>query len=109
MSRGAGLTELAAIVDAFLPAHGEFSGPIYKQPSPSAAEYSIRDYVTEAAQLLEHAGLLVPKHYESNGNWDPPRLGDDATRADGAGRWVGREPRRGVGAAGIAMCRTAPP
>jgi hypothetical protein len=59
---GGGLTELTAIVDTFLPPHGEFTGPIYKQPPLSAAEYNIRDIVSEAAQLLEHAGLLIPKH-----------------------------------------------
>jgi hypothetical protein len=61
-----GLTELAAIVD-ILPPHGEFTGPIYKQPAPSAAEYTIRDIVREAAQRLEHAGLVIPKQYESYG------------------------------------------
>jgi hypothetical protein len=66
---GLGVTQLEAILDTFLPPHGEFSGAIYKKPQPSAAEYSIRDMVREAAQLLEHAGLLIPKHYESNGNW----------------------------------------
>jgi len=75
---GDGLTELAAIVDTFLPPHGEFTGPIYKQPLPSAAEYSIRDIVSEAAQRLEHAGLLIPKHYASNGNWT--HLGWGTTR-----------------------------
>ncbi len=64
-----GLTELAVIVNTFLPPHGEFTGAMYKQPPPSAAECSIRDIVREAAQLLEHAGLLIPKQYESNGNW----------------------------------------
>src|SRR5437868_4206395 len=58
---GIGLTELAVIVDTFLPPHGEFTGAIYKKPRPSAAEYSIRDSVYEAAQLLEHAGLLILK------------------------------------------------
>jgi hypothetical protein len=75
---GGGLTELAAIVDTFLPPHGEFTGPVYKQPAPSAAEYSIRDVVREATQLLEHSGLLVQQHYESNGNWT--HLGWGTTR-----------------------------
>jgi hypothetical protein len=66
---GHGLVELAGVSDSFLPPHGEFTGAIYKRPPPSAAEYRIRDILREATQLLEHAGLLIPKHYESNGNW----------------------------------------
>jgi hypothetical protein len=92
---GLGVTELEAILDTFLPPHGEFTGAIYKRPSPSAAEYSIRDLVREAAQLLEHAGLLIPKHYESNGNWTV--LGWGTTRLGRAALTDGSVERR-VGA-----------
>jgi hypothetical protein len=89
---GLGVTQLDAILDTFLPPHGEFSGAIYKKPRPSAAEYSIRDMVREAAQLLEHAGLLIPKHYESNGNWTV--LGWGTTRLGRAALTDGSVERR---------------
>jgi hypothetical protein len=78
MSRGMVLRNSQALSTPSCPRSGEFTGPIYKQPPPSVAEYSIRDIVSEAAQRLEHAGLLIPKHYESNGNWT--HLGWGTTR-----------------------------
>ena len=87
-----GLTELAVIVNTFLPPHGEFTGPIYKQPPPSGAEFSIRDLIREALQSLEHAGLLIPKNYESNGNWT--HLGWGTTRLGRAALTDGSVERR---------------
>jgi hypothetical protein len=64
-----GLTEIAAIVDMFMPPHGEFTGSPWKAPAHSPAEYRIRDMISDAVQVLEHACLLKPAWYESNGNW----------------------------------------
>jgi hypothetical protein len=66
---GQGLTEITVMVETFLPPHGEFTGPVWKAPARSAAEYRIRDMVSDAVQILEHACLVKPSWYESNGNW----------------------------------------
>jgi hypothetical protein len=99
------LVELATVGDTFLPPHRQFTGAIYKQPPPSAAEYRIRDILREAAQVLEHAGLLIPKHYESNGNWTV--LGWGTTRLGGRRSSTGRSSvalrRRRLGLSRLAL------
>jgi hypothetical protein len=64
-----GMKEVGDVIDAMLPPHGEYSGPFYKWPRPSTAEYRLRDLVREGLQVLEHARLLMPKGYSTNGNW----------------------------------------
>jgi hypothetical protein len=64
-----GIKEVGEVVGAMLPPHGEYPGPFYKWPQPSAAEYRLRDLVREGLQVLEHARLLMPKGYSTNGNW----------------------------------------
>ena len=64
-----GLLELDGIVDAFLPAQGEWSGAPWKAPAAPEALLRLRDLVREGVQALEHDGLLMPKGHSSNGNW----------------------------------------
>jgi len=63
------MKEIGDVLDAMLPPHGEYPGPFYKWPQPSAAEYRLRDLTREGLQVLEHARLVMPKGYSTNGNW----------------------------------------
>jgi hypothetical protein len=63
------MREIDAMMDAFLPAHGEWTGAPWKEPDPPQAFFVMRDLIREGVQVLEHAGLLMPKGYSSNGNW----------------------------------------
>jgi len=66
---GSGIMEIGGVIDVFLPPHGEFNGPVWKIPEPSEAEYRLRDLIREGVQALEHASLLMPEGYSTNGNW----------------------------------------
>jgi hypothetical protein len=63
-----GMLEMAEIIDAFLPPHGEWTGPIYKAPAPPEGLLRLRDVVREGLQVLEHAGLVMVKGYNIQGN-----------------------------------------
>jgi hypothetical protein len=65
----AGMLEVGAIVDACLPPHGEWTGSPWKEPPAPDALLLLRDLIREGVQVLEHAGLLMPKGYSTNGNW----------------------------------------
>jgi hypothetical protein len=64
-----GMKEIGDVIEAMLPPNGEYPGPFYKWPQPSAAEYRLRDLIRQRLQVLEHARLLMPKGYSTNGNW----------------------------------------
>jgi hypothetical protein len=63
-----GMLEVAEIVDAFLPPHGDWTGPIYKAPAPPEGLLRLRDVVREGLQVLEHAGLVMVKGYTIQGD-----------------------------------------
>jgi hypothetical protein len=93
---GQGLRDIASVVDSFLPPHAEFSGSPWKAPAHSAAEYGIREMVSDAVQVLEHACLLKPSWYESNGNWT--NIGYVTTRRGRAALADGSVERRAAAA-----------
>jgi hypothetical protein len=64
-----GMLEVAHIVDAFLPPHGDWAGAIYKAPPPPEGLLRLRDVVREGLQVLEHAGLLMVKGYNIQGDF----------------------------------------
>src|SRR4051794_2134646 len=64
----AGLLEFGAVVDAFLPAHGTWTGTPWKAPAPPEALLRLNDVIREGLQVLEHAGLLAPKGYNIQGD-----------------------------------------
>ena len=75
---GAGMIELGAITDYFLPDYG---APRAGDTS-SAEEYALRDLIAEGVQVLEHARLVRPT-FGYGGNlagygWTTTRLGRTA-------------------------------
>jgi hypothetical protein len=63
-----GMLEVAEIVDVFLPPHRDWTGPVYKAPPPPEGLLRLRDVVREGLQVLEHAGLVMLKGYNIQGN-----------------------------------------
>jgi hypothetical protein len=64
-----GMLEVPAIVDAFLPPHGDWTGSPWKAPAAPEGLLRLRDTIREGLQILEHAGLLMPKGYNIQGDF----------------------------------------
>jgi hypothetical protein len=63
-----GMLEVPVIVDAFLPPHGDWTGAPWKTPSAPEGLLRLRDTIREGLQALDHAGLVMPKGYNIQGD-----------------------------------------
>jgi hypothetical protein len=61
--------EVPVIIDSFLPPHGDWTGAPWKAPPAPEALQQLRDIIREGLQLLEHAGLIMSKGYNIQGDF----------------------------------------
>lgn len=64
-----GMREVPAVIDAFLPPHGDWTGAPSKAASAPEGLLRLRDTIREGLQVLDHAGLLMPKGYNIQGDF----------------------------------------